>query len=266
MTPSKPSPTETSTEFSNLPPSPGGILHVYAHPDDESFGNPATIGLYAKEGVPMSLITMTRGEAGETNGVCKPEELGDVREAELRAACQVLGIHHFELWGYPDGELSNANKGEVLSRLIATYEKIAPRVIVTYGDEGVTGHPDHLAVSRFATEAFFQFHKQNPARAPERLYWRITPEKRRVQLNRDDINYRTDYTTIIDAREFGHIRTRAESRHRSQRAHTDYDLSEISELGAVDYYKRVFPEWRDGGPYEADLFGMTYHSDETSLP
>ncbi len=51
------------------PPPAGGILNVYAHPDDESFGNPGTIALYAGRGVPVSLVCFTRGEAGETNGV-----------------------------------------------------------------------------------------------------------------------------------------------------------------------------------------------------
>lgn len=264
LTPSKSS-AETSPELSNLPP-PGGILHVYAHPDDESFGNPATIALYAHQGVPMSLITMTHGEAGETNGICKAEELGDLREAELRAGCQVLGIHHLDLWDYPDGELEKADEKEILSRLLEAYESIAPRIIVTYGDDGTTGHPDHLAVSWFATEAFFRFQKENSASSPERLYWRSVPEKRRTLFNRTDLIYRTDYTTIIDAREIGDIRARAEACHRSQRPHTQYGRPEIVELGAVDYYKRIFPEWKEGDPYEADLFGKTYHSDETSLP
>lgn len=248
----------------NLPPR-GGILHVYAHPDDESFGNPATIAFYAGRGHPMHLVTLTRGEAGETNGVCAPEELGPVREAELRAACEILGIPRPEIWRYPDGGLGEIDSEEAISRLIALYEKTAPEVIVTYGEDGVTGHPDHIAVSRWATEAFLRLREKGAA-APSRLYWRTMPEKRRKLLNRNDITYRTDYTTIVDAREFLSIRARAEACHRSQRPHTEYARPDAIEMGAVDYYLRIFPDWRKGSLFEDGLFGEGHYPDDSTLP
>ena len=74
----------------NKPTSHRSILHVYAHPDDESFGNPATFAFYANQGVRMGLLTLTRGEAGLTNGVCQSDELGEVREKELENAAVCL--------------------------------------------------------------------------------------------------------------------------------------------------------------------------------
>lgn len=247
-------------------------MHVYAHPDDESFGNPATIALYASRGIPMHLVTLTRGEAGETNGVCAPEDLGQVREGELRAACAILGIPRPEIWRYPDGGLNRVNEEEAISRLLGLYEKTAPEVIVTYGDDGLSGHPDHIAASRWATEAFFRLRQKSAASppglyCPSRLYWRTMPEKRRARLNRPDLIYRTGYTTIVDAREFGHIRAPAETCHHSQRPHTEYAHPATIELGAVDYYVRIFPEPKEkDGSFEADLFGTEFHPDETTLP
>ena len=102
--------------------------------------------------------------------------------------------------------------------------------------------------------------------SPSRLYWRTMPEKRRPHLGRTDLIYRDDYTTIVDAREFQSVRARAEACHRSQRPHTEYTRPHTTEMGAVDYYLRIFPEWRENSLFEAGLFGEAHHSDETTLP
>lgn len=248
----------------NAPVAVGGILHVYAHPDDESFGNPGTIALYASRGVPVSLVCFTHGEAGESNGVCAPEELGGVRAGELRAAAGVLGISRIDLWGYPDGGLERIDDEEAIARLIEAYESIGPEVIVTFADDGITGHPDHLAVSKWATEAFWRLMGKSAGRL-SRLYWRTMPEKRRIMMNRPDVICRSDYTTIIDARDHARTRAEAEACHATQRAHTNYADPALFEMGVVDYYIRKYPEWK-GGPYEADLLGGKAHPEESSFP
>ncbi|MDE0332550.1 MAG: PIG-L family deacetylase [Nitrospinae bacterium] len=241
------------------------ILHVYAHPDDESFGNPATIMLYANQGVRMGLLTFTRGEAGLTNGVCQPDELGDVREKELKDACHVLGIKDLTLWNYPDGGLKFVEELEILPRIEKFIRNFSPDVVVTYGEDGVTGHPDHIAVGGWVTTAFHRQVRKYPGVAPKRLYHRISPLKRRTLYNRSDLVYRNDYTTIVDGRNFPHARLTAHECHRSQKQATDYTQPKTFEAGLVDYYVRQYPEWR-GGPIEADLFGDSHHSDETKLP
>ncbi|MBT3351082.1 MAG: PIG-L family deacetylase [Nitrospinaceae bacterium] len=241
-----------------------GILHVYAHPDDESFGNPGTISLYASRGAPVSLVCLTHGEAGETNGICKPEELGSVRAGELRKAAGILGISRLDLWDYPDGGLGDVDNEEAIARLIEAYELISPEVVVTFADDGITGHPDHLVVSKWATEAFTRLSDKSE-RGPSRLYWRIVPEKRRTITNRPDIIYRDDYTTIIDARDHERTRAEAEACHATQRAHTNYADPALIEMGVVDYYIRKFPKW-EGGPYEANLLGGKTHPKESIFP
>ncbi len=241
------------------------ILHIYAHPDDESFGNPATITLYANQGVRMGLLTFTRGEAGLTNGVCKPDELGDVREAELKDACHVLGIKDMTLWNYPDGGLKFIEEPEILPRIEEFIRNFTPDVVVTYGEDGVTGHPDHIALGGWVTKAFHRLVRTNPNAASKRLYHRISPVKRRNIYNRSDLIYRDDYTTIVDGRRYTHARLNAHACHRSQKQATDYTQSKVFEAGLVDYYVRKFPVWR-GGPLEADLFGDSHHVDEANLP
>lgn len=251
--------------MTNAPHPQRAILHVYAHPDDESFGNPATFALCAHRGMRLGLLTLTRGEAGRTNGVCQPHELGDVREAELRAACRALGVGRLALWNYPDGGLGAVEDASVLPRIAAFLRAFSPDVVVTYGADGVTGHPDHVAVGRWTSGAFHQLRRERPAAAPGRLYYRATPEKRRALLHRPDLVYRSDYTTIIDGREFPDARLRAQACHRSQRQPTDYARPEMRGAGLVDYYRRIYPAW-EGGPLEADLFGDAHHADESALP
>lgn len=233
------------------PPPVRGVLNVYAHPDDESYGDPGTISLYAGRGVSMSLVCFTRGEAGETNGVCPPGELGEVRAAELRAACGVLGISRLEQWDYPDGGLNGVDAEEAIARLMEAFEDISPEVVVTHSDDGVTGHPDHLAVSAWATEAFHRsraggMRPGGSASAPSRLYWRVIPAHRREALARPDLIYRDDYTTIIDARSRAGVRRRAEACHATQRPHTDYDDPSFSRWAPWTTTSGNFPNGRAG--------------------
>src|SRR6266487_7170225 len=76
------------------------LLAVLAHPDDESLGFGGTIAKYAAEGVATYLTTATRGERGRFGPDGKrgePEQVGRVREAELRDAAAVLGIREVSL-------------------------------------------------------------------------------------------------------------------------------------------------------------------------
>src|SRR5690349_5147329 len=82
------------------------LLAVLAHPDDESLGFGGTLAKYAAEGVETYLITATRGERGRFGPAGKggdPNEVGRVREAELRSAAAVLGVRQVFILNYPDG-------------------------------------------------------------------------------------------------------------------------------------------------------------------
>jgi N-acetyl-1-D-myo-inositol-2-amino-2-deoxy-alpha-D-glucopyranoside deacetylase len=72
----------------------GGVLCVFAHPDDEQFGTAGAMLACTDRGIPVHLLCATRGEAGEISdpALATPETLGHVREGELRTACGLLGI------------------------------------------------------------------------------------------------------------------------------------------------------------------------------
>lgn len=132
------------------------LLAVLAHPDDESLGFGGTLARYAAEGVETYLVTATRGEAGRFGSLGKPGdpvEAGRVREAELRAAANVLGVREVSILGYPDGAVDQVPSAIAIRAIAFHIRRIRPHVIVTFGPEGGYGHPDHIAVSQFTTAA-----------------------------------------------------------------------------------------------------------------
>ena len=132
------------------------LLAVLAHPDDESLGLGGTLAKYAAEGAETYLITATRGEKGwfgKPDEYPGPETLGQIREQELYGAARVLGLKDVVLLDYVDGELDQANPYEIIGQLVTHIRRIRPQVVVTFDPNGLYGHPDHIAISQYASAA-----------------------------------------------------------------------------------------------------------------
>ena len=136
------------------------LMAVLAHPDDESLGVGGTLAKYAAGGVDVFLVTATRGEGGRFCGHrCGDERhpgplaLGNIREAELRAAATVLGVRQVSLLDYHDQHLDRADPREAVGRIATHLRKFRLDVVVTFGPDGAYGHPDHIAISQFTTAA-----------------------------------------------------------------------------------------------------------------
>jgi len=132
------------------------LLCILAHPDDESLGVGGILAKYAAQGVETYLVTATRGEKGwfgppEDNP--GPTELGRIRESELKEAAKVLGLREVNLLDYHDGELEKADQCVLTQQLVGHIRRIRPDVVVTFDQNGVYGHPDHIAATRAATAA-----------------------------------------------------------------------------------------------------------------
>jgi LmbE family N-acetylglucosaminyl deacetylase len=132
------------------------LMVVLAHPDDESLGLGGSLAHYAAQGVGTYVVTATRGERGRFfNQSVRPgdEQVGQVRERELRAAAKELGVSAVELLGYGDQQLDAADPAEAIGRIVAHLRRIRPQVVVTFGPDGAYGHPDHIAISQLTTGA-----------------------------------------------------------------------------------------------------------------
>lgn len=129
------------------------LLFLGAHPDDEVFFAGGTLARYVEEGVQVSIVCATRGERGATAGLCSIDELPKVREAELTAAMRVLGVTDIHFLDYEDQKLAAAPPDEIRRRLVALVRRIKPQIVITFDPEGANQHTDHMAISRFASDA-----------------------------------------------------------------------------------------------------------------
>lgn len=130
-------------------PQAAEVLAVCAHPDDESFGLGAVLAAFSEQGTRVRVLCLTHGEAS-TLGVTQ-RSLGQVRTEELRAAADVLGVEHVELFAYPDGQLQQVPIEELaglVDRSIA-----AADVLLVFDHGGITGHPDHCRATDAAIAA-----------------------------------------------------------------------------------------------------------------
>ena len=139
------------------PPMPNRptILFSLAHPDDESFMVAGVSCKYGARGVRLVLATATLGDAGKMGDppVCSREELPRVRESELRRAVDLLGIDSLHLLGYPDKKLSTADPGRIRGQLVRLLRRYRPALVITFDPSGFNLHPDHIAISRFTSDA-----------------------------------------------------------------------------------------------------------------
>ena len=143
-----------------------GLLAIFAHPDDESFGAGGVMALAAAAGNPVWVLCATNGDQGGRPGEVEVDHSLDpeVRRRELTCACEALGVSEpiflgyrdsgMEGWGAPEGSLSRAPQEEVVERMLAVIRRLRPAVIVTFDPGGVYGHPDHTACSATATAAY----------------------------------------------------------------------------------------------------------------
>jgi LmbE family N-acetylglucosaminyl deacetylase len=135
------------------------LVVVVAHPDDDTFGCAGTVALHADDpGFRFVLVHVTSGEAGEIaegSGATRAT-LGAVREEEDRRSWIALGREpdRHEFYRLPDGEVAHAGVDALTERLVALVVEERPDVVLTFGPEGITGHPDHIATGVAATAAF----------------------------------------------------------------------------------------------------------------
>ncbi|MHB0856359.1 MAG: PIG-L deacetylase family protein [Anaerolineae bacterium] len=185
------------------------LLAIFAHPDDEVFRCGGTLALLAQRGVRAQVLTATRGQAGSLGDhpLCSRQELGTVREAELRCACRALGIPPPLLLEYQDGTLAQVDEDKAVSQVMAVVHEMQPHAILTMPAHGLSGHPDHIAVSRWANLAFGRATSEGRA-FPVAIYHLAVPRLVADQLGFDqlratpdnEIDVTVDVSTVWDAK------------------------------------------------------------------
>jgi LmbE family N-acetylglucosaminyl deacetylase len=116
----------------------GTVLMIWAHPDDETYLAGGLSAALTDAGHRVVCVTATRGAAGGD---------ADVRCAELEAALKVLGVTEHHWLEYDDGACASVDPAEAATRLGRLLDDVRPDTVVTFGQDGFTGHPDHRAVN-----------------------------------------------------------------------------------------------------------------------
>jgi len=125
-------------------------LGVAAHPDDLDFSASGTVARLVKSGVDVYYLILTDGSKGSMDHAIRPEELITIRQAEQRAAAQVLGVKDIFFMQHEDGLLECTPH---LKREIARHiRQLKPEVVLAFdptmvydAKRGFINHPDHRA-------------------------------------------------------------------------------------------------------------------------
>uniref|UniRef100_UPI000EE1BB73 PIG-L family deacetylase n=1 Tax=Miniimonas arenae TaxID=676201 RepID=UPI000EE1BB73 len=169
----------TASIASGAQASPGPVLAVLAHPDDETLQLGGVLALAAAHGRHVVVVTATRGERGEMIGAPELEgtdAVADVRARELADALAALGVaeHRWleeatrwtdsgmawvapgQAGPAPDAPGSALVRGDVQAQaraLARLLRELRPAVVLCDEPGGSYGHPDHVHVHALVLDA-----------------------------------------------------------------------------------------------------------------
>ncbi|MBM1104735.1 PIG-L family deacetylase [Aurantibacter crassamenti] len=137
---------------------PKTIMAIFAHPDDETTIGPV-LAKYASIS-DVHLVVATDGSFGVTNHAKIPagDSLIAIRKIETECACRELGIKPPHFLEAKDGLGLNGHNNfydevtQLKKRLADKIIELQPDVILTFGPDGDTGHPDHRLIGLLTTE------------------------------------------------------------------------------------------------------------------
>ncbi|UDY22961.1 mycothiol conjugate amidase Mca [Nocardioides sp. Kera G14] len=151
------------------------LMHVHAHPDDESSKGAASTAMYADNGVEVHVVTCTGGERGsilnpkmDRPGIL--ENIHEIRRQEMERARDILGVTQDWLgfvdsgWPEPDEEgnkpplpegcFATVPVDEAAVPLVKLIREVKPHVLTTYDENGGYPHPDHIQCHNVSVRAY----------------------------------------------------------------------------------------------------------------
>jgi mycothiol S-conjugate amidase len=189
------SPSTAGAVVARGPDGPLRLMHVHAHPDDESSKGAASTARYVAEGAEVLVVTCTGGERGSilNPNMDRPDVLAnitEIRKEEMAAARAILGIRQ-EWLGYvdsglpegdplpplPDGSFATVPVADAAARLVGHIRSFRPHVVTTYDENGGYPHPDHVRCHEVTVAAFDVagdpdvLPEAGPAWQPAKLYY-----------------------------------------------------------------------------------------------
>ena len=246
------------------------VACVFAHPDDDTFGAAGSLALHARDELELTVVLATSGEAGRIAdpSLATRENLGRVREAEDAASWAALGIvPDLRFLRHPDGGLA-ALRDTLVVEVREVLRETAPELVLTFGPDGVTGHDDHIAIGRAATEAF---HAERETAGLRRLLYQAIPSSELERTNEllrerglepmdptqpfmprgvpeDTIGVRVDGSSVFE-RKLEAIRS-----HKTQSELEDLPFDLWPEILSTESFVIAWPPREPGVPVLGDVF------------
>ena len=221
------------------------LFGIFAHPDDEGFGPAGTIIKEVRENsADVHIITLTPGDAGVNPD--NYEDLGAARLAEWHEVGRLLGTASQHNLGYRDGYLANHLYHEVAEKItdiitatIDGYTEPIEIDMMAFDMNGLSGHIDHIFASRVACYVFYT-RKESDNRFRQ-IRFMCIPKQYSPTYNtnwlymdagRDD----TEYTTVVDAREYRDNIIAVMRAYHSQRDDCEHHLQQRGDNLGIDYF------------------------------
>ena len=131
------------------------VLAIFAHPDDESYGPAGTLARAIRDGHTVALLTLTHGESASLgiSGQMSEQELAQRRSLELKTAARQIGIQQLNQLNLADRKLQYIPDQEGVAIILQEINRFNPDLIITYHENTISGHPDHLAVTNWVSRA-----------------------------------------------------------------------------------------------------------------
>jgi LmbE family N-acetylglucosaminyl deacetylase len=218
------------------------ILAVFAHPDDESFGPGGTLARYASAGHKVGLVTLTRGEAGSV-GISKTlpaNELAGRRTCELHHAVKILGINYLKIGDLPDKKLAEVPDVTGIQLIQNEIDFFKPDALITFHEQGISGHPDHQTVTRWLLELI------KNSREPRSLFLygvlleqtEQIPRRRLLPMTMAEVTHKISVSDFLDTK-IEAIKAHVTQEESWQRFIQPIEKFKIS--AQWEYFKQVWP-------------------------
>ncbi len=221
------------------------ILALFAHPDDETFLAGGTLAKYAANGWEVSVLCATRGEAGRRGDYedqnLSAGEFAMVRQLEMEAACDVLGVRKPVFLNCADQGIANDCQDSARVEIVRFLRDLKPDVVITFGPDGVSGHTDHVAIGEIATAAV----REAGIRS---LYYVLRSESLSTCCKPEVPVSPPPVTTVIDVSGFGERKLQAMRCYRSQKHLLAEDPAVIrGTINEPEHFHRALPAGFTGG-------------------
>ena len=262
----------------------GTLLLVHAHPDDEAISTGGVMMKTKAHGHRVVLVTATKGEAGEIHNMdveASRPRLAEIRTEELKAAGEILGVDRIEFLGYRDSGMVDtadnkdprsfhqARLEEAAGKLAVLIREERPDVVVTYAEDGIYGHPDHVKAYHVTNAALDLLDREGWS--PRKLYYTAIPrsmmEAFESQMPEEARNQNSNMriagtpdelvTTRIDVHDYVDQKRKAFGAHVSQNDPNSWFAtmaSQIYELAFGTEYYQLARGKLGTEPPEPDLF------------